>query len=150
MSQTGQEGLNEILIRLNGTSNKIADILEARQDRELLVLIVDLTDSFLQLQCLLSTSRETEDVITKAKKGECGMSQWISVKEKMPEPNVQVLVFSTEVISRKRCVEVDSLRVDGAWERHNSIWRVLNPSQAETVITHWMLFPNGRLESELT
>ena len=58
-------------------------------------------------------------------------SQWISVKDRLPEPNIKVMVHS------KRCPHFFAIRKN----RQHAPWEFLDGDTCHEKITHWMPLP---------
>ena len=67
MSESTKDDFTQILARLTSTADEILALLEKRNDQELIALFTVLVESFSQLQSVISTSKQAQDVIEKAK-----------------------------------------------------------------------------------
>jgi len=59
------------------------------------------------------------------------MSEWISVKERMPEPNKKIIAHSA------RCAHFWAIRKN----RENNPWEFLDGNTCHEKITHWQPLP---------
>ena len=71
------------------------------------------------------------------------MDDWISVKDRMPEKNGEVIAYNDE---KKECIADQYRIVKASFYRHTShvSWRV-ESSYSRTLddVTHWMPLPNA-------